>query len=81
MLQDHLLKQVSCNRPFEKSTIKVYNDTLAQKYLFIRNTAKGVAVPSTSRAATGYVLSARREPILSAGAFQSPQLLIVPSSA
>lgn len=62
------------------TTIKVYNNTLAQKILFKGNTATGVNV--TSRSTTGteassYVLSARREVIISAGTFQSPQLLMV----
>jgi len=62
------------------TTIKVYNNTLAQKILFKGNTATGVNVISKSTTASktsGYVLSARREVIVSAGTFQSPQLLMV----
>ncbi len=57
------------------SLIKVYARTLAKKILFNRNkVAIGVVVTSNSSA---YTLSVRKEVILSAGAFQSPQLLMV----
>lgn len=57
------------------STLKVYNGTMARRILFKKhNVASGVLV-TTNR--EDYVLSARKEVILSAGAFQSPQLLMV----
>lgn len=58
-----------------RSNLMVYTHTLATKILFDNNkTAIGVAVKSGR---LNYVLSARKEVILSAGAFQSPQLLLV----
>ena len=57
-----------------RSNLKVYNNTLAQKLLFSGNTATGVSVNSRNMT---YALYARREVIVSAGAFQSPQLLMI----
>ena len=53
----------------------VYQSTLAKRVLFDRNkTATGIVVDSEG---LQYTLAAKREVILSAGAFQSPQLLMV----
>lgn len=61
-----------------KTNLKVYTHTLGQKILFDDNkTAHGVLVQSGPAAAPSYVLTARKEVIVSAGAFQSPQLLMV----
>lgn len=57
------------------TSIKVYAHTLAHQILFTNNkTANGVLVQSGSK---NYTLSATKEVILSAGAFQSPQLLML----
>ncbi|PWY92716.1 GMC oxidoreductase [Aspergillus heteromorphus CBS 117.55] len=59
----------------------VYTKTLTQKILFdISNVATGVQVQTAGTFGTpsiNFTLSARREIILSAGAIQSPQLLMV----
>lgn len=58
-----------------KSNLQVYSQTVAQKVLFdTRKNAVGVAVQTYG---TKYYLKATKEVILSAGAFQSPQLLMV----
>lgn len=58
------------------TNLKVYTHTLAKQILFdANNTATGVKVVSGN--SEPYVLSARSEVIVSAGAFQSPQLLMV----
>lgn len=57
------------------ATLKVYTQTMARKVLFDDNkTATGVLVNSLG---VDYTLHARKEVILSAGVFQSPQLLMV----
>lgn len=59
-----------------RTNLKVYTHTLAKQVIFSRNkTAMGVKVVSGN--GNPYVLSARSEVILSAGVFQSPQLLMV----
>ncbi|KAI0123316.1 hypothetical protein BJ170DRAFT_105047 [Xylariales sp. AK1849] len=56
-------------------TLKVYTQTLARKVVFDENnTATGVDVSSLG---IDYTIHASKEVILSAGAFQSPQLLMV----
>lgn len=58
-----------------RSTLVVYTHTLATKIVFSENkTATAVQVRSGQ---LDYVLTARTEIVLSAGAFQSPQLLMV----
>lgn len=65
------------NYAFENSNFNfyLYKNTLAKKILFNSNkTATGVLV---SAAGVSYVLNANKEVIVSAGVFQSPQLLMV----
>lgn len=59
-----------------RPNLTVLNGTLAEKILFRGTTAKGVQV-SCSSSAKSLLVSATREVIVSAGAFQSPQLLQV----
>ncbi|TID24431.1 putative choline dehydrogenase [Venturia nashicola] len=59
----------------DRKNLKVYSLTLAKKILFDSSKkATGVVV---STAGIRYTLSARKEVIVSAGAFQSPQMLMV----
>lgn len=62
------------NPSLPNTSITVYPNTLARRVVFDGTTATGVEV-TTSRAT--YTLSAGREVILSAGAFQSSKLLMV----
>lgn len=63
------------SQEIQDSKLQVYTRTLAKRILFNRRKrATGVVVTSNS---STYTLSARKEMILSAGAFQSPQLLMV----
>ncbi len=55
-------------------SLKVFTQTMATKVLFHGKQATGVAVNSLG---LNYVLSASKEVILSAGTFQSPQLLML----
>ncbi|EGY22173.1 choline dehydrogenase [Verticillium dahliae VdLs.17] len=60
-----------------RSNLKVYTATLARRIVFDgAKRATGVVV-SSALALGQYTLRARREVLLSAGAFQSPQLLMV----
>ena len=63
-----------------RTNLKVYTHTLAKRVLFPANStrASGVEVVSGSWGSKAkYTLSARKEVIVSAGAFHSPQLLMV----
>lgn len=56
--------------------LKIYNNSIAEKILFDeKNVARGVLV--SSQYSSPYMLTARKEVILSAGAFRSPQLLML----
>ena len=60
----------------KNTTLKVYKRTMAEKIQFSgNNVASGVTV--TTNGGIPYTLSATKEVIVSAGAFQSPQLLMV----
>ncbi len=64
-----------------RTTLSVYKNTLVQRILFDSNiTATGVSVTTAGTygvASVNYTLSARKEVIISGGALQSPQLLMV----
>jgi len=62
------------DRALHLSNLKVYTQTIAQKIIFNNKTATGVQVQSQG---IDYTIHASKEVILSAGAFQSPQLLMV----
>lgn len=55
-------------------SLTVYTETMAKRILFRRKTTTGVVVEMAGVEST---LSVRKEVVLSAGAFQSPQLLMV----
>lgn len=57
-----------------RKNLALYNNTLAEKILFDGNKANGVRVNDTKKS---FKLKARREVIVSSGAIQSPQLLLV----
>ena len=65
----------------QNMTLQVYKQALAERILFAKNkTASGVLVSTSGTYGTPsiqYVLSAHKEVIVCAGAFQSPQLLMV----
>ncbi|KAI4197128.1 MAG: hypothetical protein LQ348_002195 [Seirophora lacunosa] len=64
-------------RPFlGRPNLFVFNDTMADKIVFDGTTATGVQV-SSGNSTPPYVISAAKEVIVSAGVFQSPQLLQV----
>lgn len=58
----------------DTTSLKIYIQTLATKIVFKNNTASGVLCDAGGLT---FLLSASREVILSAGTFQSPQLLMV----
>ncbi|EMR85826.1 hypothetical protein ACHAPC_007602 [Botrytis cinerea] len=60
----------------KRSNLKVYSLTTAQKVLF-DNDKKATGVRVTSLGFIPYTINARKEVIMSAGAFQSPQLLML----
>jgi choline dehydrogenase len=57
-----------------RNNLRIYDNTMAKKVVFSGKKAKGVLA---STAGQQYILSAKREVILAAGAFLSPQLLMV----
>jgi len=59
----------------QQTSLKVYNRTLASKIL-VNSLGKAAGV-SVKTGTTSYILSARKEVILSAGVFHSPQLLML----
>ncbi|KAL8877111.1 MAG: hypothetical protein Q9198_004814, partial [Flavoplaca austrocitrina] len=56
--------------------LKVYQNALAEKVLLKKHSAEAVGVTVSSNGTT-FTLKARKEVILSAGTFQSPQLLML----
>ncbi|KAF7505218.1 hypothetical protein GJ744_001147 [Endocarpon pusillum] len=61
----------------ERSNLVIFHQSLAKKIVFDeRNSATGVLIDTDGKK---YTLSAKQEVILSAGAFRSPQLLMVSS--
>ncbi|THV47530.1 hypothetical protein BGAL_0304g00010 [Botrytis galanthina] len=60
----------------KRSNLKVYSLTTAQKIVF-NNDKKATGVKVTSLGFIPYTINARKEVIMSAGAFQSPQLLML----
>jgi choline dehydrogenase len=62
------------SQSIENTNLYVYTQTKAQKILFNGNTATGVSVCTEG---LDYTISAKKEVILSAGVFHSPQLLML----
>lgn len=60
-----------------RSNLKIYDSTLAKKIVFDSSKTATSAVVTSDDSATTYNIGARKEVILSAGTFQSPQLLMV----
>lgn len=63
-----------------RTNLKVYTHTLAKRVVFAPNSTRAVGVEVVSgdwNSAKKYMLSASKEVIISAGAFHSPQLLMV----
>ncbi|KAG8526149.1 uncharacterized protein KY384_000142 [Bacidia gigantensis] len=60
-----------------RSNLVVYTHTLAKKVVFEGKTAVGIQVAGGNQTSDTITLSAKKEVILSAGVFQSPQLLMV----
>ena len=64
-------------RPFiGRPNLSVFNGSLAEKIVFDGVMAKGVEV-SSNKSTSSYLITAEKEVIVSAGTFQSPQLLQV----
>ncbi|THV82655.1 alcohol oxidase [Aureobasidium pullulans] len=59
------------------TNLKVYTHTLAKQVLFDQNKAAAGVLVESGPSPEPFILSAKKEVILSAGAFQSPQLLMV----
>ena len=57
-----------------RANLKIYNETMAKQILFRGNKATGVRVTSGGKQ---FVISTRKDIIVSGGTFQSPQLLMV----
>ena len=61
-----------------RKNLIIYKNTLAERIIFsLNNTAQSVVVSSEQQGSLQGRISARKEIIISAGAFQSPQLLMV----
>ncbi|OLN91628.1 Versicolorin B synthase 3 [Colletotrichum chlorophyti] len=60
-----------------RQNLKVYQLSLAKKIIFDANKKATGVVVTSNLGLTTYTIKARKEVILSAGAFQSPQLLMV----
>lgn len=75
-MQERSSSQTSyLDQAIAKTGIQVYTYTLAQKILFDKNKTANQVMLET--AGTTYYLNTTKEIVLSAGTFQSPQLLMV----